>query len=68
MVEGELCTWSLCFPCEECKDIDARLGTYFLYALCADLLIVCYVFVLTKGVCNLYIYSIFVVKVMRRAV
>lgn len=68
MVEGELCTWSLCFPCEECKDIDARLGKYFLYALCADLLIVCYASVLTKGVCNLYIYSIFVVKVMRRAV
>lgn len=68
MVEGELCTWSLCFPCEECKDIDARLGTCFLYTLCADLLIVCYVCVLTKGVCNLCIYSIFVVKVMRRVV
>ena len=41
---------------------------HLLAAKRTGLLDVCYVLVLTKGVCNLCIYSIFAVKVMRRAV
>ena len=39
--------------------------SHLLEAKRTSLLDVCYMLVLTKGVCNLHIYSIFVVKVMR---